>query len=746
MRYLIAQFLILYCFLLSDIDSLGVLKGKLFSGKNQLPLAGANIFIKGTNLGTTSDENGEFIINNIFQGYYSVSASYIGYKKEIIADIWIRPKAYDYLNIILEPTLINLEGVSVQESYFKKSILNEYQSTSFKNDEIRRAPGSGQEISRILNSLPSVASVGENRQDMMVRGGGPTENGFIIDNIPIPSISHFNQPDGRSNGPVGLINTEMVENIEFYSNGFSAKFGNKLSSFGDIKYRDGNQENLEATLGLGMGGLGGFLEGPFSQNISYIASYRRSYLNLLADAINAGGMPSYDDFQGKITYRPNMYNTYTLLTINGRSTYDRSLEDAIDVGEGSYGIVGNKQNTIGINHKRIWNENSFSNSSIALSKEKANISFNNTFSKDPVFNSYNLQNTLSIRQLNQIKQNSNNIFEFGFEYYLRKTKYDFLLNDIENKKNISVSNMSTFSTLKQVLFDRVVLSSGLRLDYNSYEKRILFSPRINIDYAMKNGKSNIIYNIGQYYQNPPEIYISIDENILKSVSCWQHSLSLERMLSISTKITVSVYHKEYKNAPMFSNVSNNQPESFLLDQLTMHSGIMSNGQAESYGIEILIEKKRAENFYGLIGGSLFNSTFFDSNGKKRNRNHNYKSIFNIVGGYRPSDSNWEISVRWSYFGGKPYTGINEELSLRYGQETSNNNRFNEDKTPEYHSLFLRYERRKNMKIGNLVSYFELWNAYNRKNIELYFWSEADEKINEITYFSLIPVGGFELEF
>ena len=117
----------------------------------------------------------------------------------------------------------------------------------------------------------------------------------------------------------------MVENLEFYSNGFSAKFGNKLSSFGDIKYREGNKETTELTLGIGMGGLGGFLEGPFSKNISYIASYRRSYLNLLADAINAGGMPSYNDFQGKVTYKPNIYNTYTILSINGSSMYDSCL-------------------------------------------------------------------------------------------------------------------------------------------------------------------------------------------------------------------------------------------------------------------------------------------------------------------------------------------------------------------------------------------------------------------------------------
>ena len=158
----------------------------------------------------------------------------------------------------------------VEENFFKKSMVNEFQSVSFNRDDMRRSPGSGQEITRIINTLPSVASVGENRQDMMVRGGGPTENGFIIDNIYIPSISHFQQADGRSNGPIGIINTDMVENLDFYSNGFSSKYGNKLSSFGDITYRSGNREMMEGYGLLGMGGLGFLVEGPLGERSSYI--------------------------------------------------------------------------------------------------------------------------------------------------------------------------------------------------------------------------------------------------------------------------------------------------------------------------------------------------------------------------------------------------------------------------------------------------------------------------------------------
>ena len=398
-------------------DLTGVIRGQILDSENQLPLAGANILINKNNLGTISDENGFFILEDISQGYYNISVSYIGYKLKIINDVWVRPRAHDFLSITLDPKVLKLKGVSVEESYFSKSIVNEYQSISFNNDEIRRAPGAGQEISRILNSLPSVASVGENRQDMMVRGGGPTENGFIIDNIPIPSISHFNTSDGRSNGPIGIINTEMVNNLEFYANGFSSKFGNKLSSYGDINYREGNNNSFEFNFGLGLGGLGSLVEGPLTNKISYIISYRKSYLNLISDLINAGGLPSYNDLQGKLTYKPNIYNTFTLLTVNGNSLYDRSVKEGISIGQGIHGKVKNNQNTIGLNHRHIWNKKTYSNTSFGFSLQNADTKLydivdgvgTNTLS----FKNQNKIQTITFRNVNHQKMSNSHNLEYG---------------------------------------------------------------------------------------------------------------------------------------------------------------------------------------------------------------------------------------------------------------------------------------------------------------------------------------------
>ena len=737
-------------------DPTGFVKGKIIDINSQLPLAGANIIIKSISIGTISNDDGYFSIKDIPNGNYSITISYIGYKTVYLSDVWVRPNAYDFLNVKLEQSIIQIDDITVEENFFKKSLVNEFQSVSFNRDDMRRSPGSGQEITRIINTLPSVASVGENRQDMMVRGGGPTENGFIIDNIYIPSISHFQQADGRSNGPVGIINTDMVENLDFYSNGFSSKYGNKLSSFGDITYRSGNREKNEGYGLLGMGGLGFLIEGPLTNKVSYITSFRMSYLDIIADAINAsGGMPSYNDFQAKINYKPSIYNTFSILMITGSSLYDRDKNGALDVGESEYGKLENDQQTVGINYKRIWNEKAYSNSSLSISNKFSKVNFSNINTDSSVFKNIEKTDIVNFRQVNHIKLASQTNIELGFDAQWTNQNYDYLrkLNDsnilldkIKFDEKVLISNYSTFFTLKKDIGRKLVSSIGFRTDLNDYENKTLFSPRMNLDYEIVYNRTNLIFNAGDYYQNPPAIYIANNaSDRLKSAKARQYSVSLEHMITTSTKFSISVYQKDYNNSPILPNSNIHNDPTFLFDELRMYNGIVSTGSAKSKGLELLIQKKRVENFYGLIGGSIFNSTFIDFKGVERNRNHNYKYIFNIVGGYRPK-SDWEISIRWSYFGGRPYTPIDLEASVLNNEQYSDVENFNETKTPDYHSLFVRYEKRYNLKKSNLILFFEIWNTYNRENIETFFYSKERQSIEKIVYFSTIPVGGFGIEF
>jgi len=742
-RYIIIPFILFQSYSFSERS----ISGNIIDKTNQLPLEGANISVVGTIKGVISDINGDFSISELKNGYYSISVSYMGYESKLIADIWVRDNAYEFLKIELNPTIIDYEGVMVTQNYFSKTNVDQYNSITFNNDEIRRAPGSGQEISRILNALPSVASVGENRQDMLVRGGGPTENGFVIDNIHIPSISHFNTPDGRSNGPIGMINTEMVDDIEFFSNGFPAEFGNKLSSYGDISYRDGKKDSLAGNVSIGMGGAGSLIEGSIVDDVTFIGSYRRSYLDLISDAINAGGgLPSYDDLQGKLKYSPSHYDAFTILLVNGNSLYDRKKEESISAGEDTYGNVKNKQNTIGLGHRHIWNQNAYSSTSISISKQNANAIFYENQSDTVSLSTNDIFRTLNARQINHIQFNKTLSSVFGFEIQNRNLEYDFLLNNVNSKNDVLVTNLSSFITIKSILVKKALISIGSRIDWNDFERDILIAPRINVDFLLSKGWGNLIINSGKYFQNPPEKYLSVvEKNDLRSINTIQHSLTFEKLITSSTKFSISVYEKQYDNAPMMERNQIFTDPTFLLDQLRTYRNIVSNGKAKTSGVEVLIEKKRATTFYGLIGGSIYKSIYHDQLDVKRNRNNNYEYLFNIVGGYRPN-SKWEISLRWSLFGGRPYTKIDLENSNLNNEEVLVYNEFNQSRTPIYHNLFLRYERRKKMKYGNIITYIELWNAYNRKNIETYFWSREKQDILETAYFSFIPVGGVEIEF
>ena len=725
----------------------GLIKGRVVDGTNQLPLSDANVTIVGTENGNSTNHKGEFLIGLDRNGYYSIKVSFIGYESVIISDIWVRPNANDFQNIQLYPSIIEYRNIVVSENYFQRNSLNNQSSIKFKNDQIRRAPGAGNELTRILNSLPSVASVGENRQDIMVRGGGPNENGFIIDNIFIPSISHFNQPDGRSNGPVGLINTELVENLEFYSNGFSPEYGNKLSSYGDISYRNGNNERFEGNVGLGLGGAGAVLEGPLGKHITLIGSFRMSYLDIIANALNAGGLPSYSDYQGKINYTPSQFNNFTFLVINGNSLYDRAKSDAVQSGEGSYGTVSNDQYTIGMNHRHIWSKNTFSNNSVSISSQKSNIGFFGV-SNDSLLNGINDNyRTSHFRNVNHTKLFKNLSAITGFEIHKRNLDYDFTLNDISLKDDVSYENISTFLSLSTQLYKKASLSIGARIENSSYEKSFNISPRtvLNIDIPKEFG--NIIISTGKYYQNPPEKYLGlVADSKLRSVYALQNSITFEKLITPSTKFSLSIYNKEYGNAPMLSESLNAFTDpAFLMDRNITYSNIVSEGVASASGIEVLIEKKRAKNFYGLIGGSVYNSIFIDYNGVERNRDNNYQYIFNVLGGYRPSNK-WELSLRWSVFGGRPYTKVDELSSIYYNEPLYLVDEFNMQRTPVYHNLFLRYEYRRVYSFGNLIGYIEFWNAYNRNNVETYFWSTARQEVLETNYFSFIPVGGFEIEF
>lgn len=182
------------------------------------------------------------------------------------------------VEIELEETSSQLAEVTVKEAPFRRFKNSPVSLQIIGIGDIEKSPGGNRDISRIVRSYPGVSfsPIGY-RNDLIVRGGSPSENRFYLDGIEIPNINHF-ATQGASGGPVSILNADLIREVQFYTGAFPADKGGALSSVMDIRLRDGNTEDnsFKATLGASEVSLSG--AGHFGQHTTYLFSVRQSYL------------------------------------------------------------------------------------------------------------------------------------------------------------------------------------------------------------------------------------------------------------------------------------------------------------------------------------------------------------------------------------------------------------------------------------------------------------------------------------
>lgn len=290
----------------------GSISGKVIDKLTQKPIPNTNIVLEGTGKGTAADSNGLFRITEIELRTYNLIFTTIGYKTEILYNITINAGNENFVNVELEPQAGGLEEVVVRAN--KRTVRAATLETPLSvqrltTEEIKTNPGGNFDISKVIQTLPGVgggAGGGGFRNDIIIRGGGPGENVFYLDGIEVPVINHF-QTQGSSGGPQGILNVSFIEDVKLSSSAFDARYDNALSSVFQFKQRTGNPNNVQGNVRLSATELAGTFEGPLSNNkkTTFLASARRSYLQLLFSAIDLPIRPNYWDFQTKITHQVN---------------------------------------------------------------------------------------------------------------------------------------------------------------------------------------------------------------------------------------------------------------------------------------------------------------------------------------------------------------------------------------------------------------------------------------------------------
>jgi hypothetical protein len=305
----------------------GTVKGQVHSRKPRTALPGVAVSLDGTELVSNTGGDGWFTLEGVPLGSYTVQFRMIGYRPLARPDVIVRPNRITFVDVELERLPVQLDGIVVVSGYFPDEEKQPTSITGYSGEEIRRAPGSAGDVSRIMATLPSVAKINDQSNSLIVRGGSPIENAFFVDNVEIPNVNHF-PTQGTSGGAIGLLNVDFIQDVSFRTGGFSASYGDRLSSVMDIKLREGNRNEFDGQLDLNFAGFGGVAEGPLgSGRGAWLLSARRSYLDLIIKLADVGSTvaPRYGDYQGKLVYDFSPNHKLMLLGVMG---YDQMHSDS----------------------------------------------------------------------------------------------------------------------------------------------------------------------------------------------------------------------------------------------------------------------------------------------------------------------------------------------------------------------------------------------------------------------------------
>ena len=737
----------------------GILKGSISDRNTGEPLPGATVLLVGTAIGAATDREGHYQIKEVPAGTYNLEIRLVGFEAVRLTDIVISPGRSTSVNTVLQQTVVEAEGVTVTAGYFVKDEVTPLGSVAFNAQEIRRSPGSANDVSRILMALPSTAAISDNANDLAVRGGSPMENAFFVDGIPIPNINHF-PVQGSTGGPIGILNIDFVDNANFLTSGFSAAYGDRLSSVVDIKFREGNTDRVNGKAFVSFAGFGAMGEGPLpGESGSWMISANKSYLDLLVGAIGTGVAPQYGDIQGKATVNLAAGHRLTLMNIFGHSTIDFDKESSIDLGQRYYGVNTSTQNTAGASWRALWSKGFASTTSLSVSTTRFDNEFKKINSDALALRVDNSDLNASFRNLSYLMLGARERLEFGADLRFDHGQFDyFQLGDTTSRgtvdpdftvaRSMSSPKGALFATFITEIAERLTISAGARAEYYALSKSTVVAPRLSLSYRV-NDRLTFSANSGIFYQQIPLVVLSSDRRFegLDNTRAYHFGLGLEYMLRPDTRLSIEAYDKEYDRMPLnpddpFRSVVD---DALFNERFTTYTNLETVGKAYTRGVEIMIQKKMAQDLYGLVSASYFRSRYQDYAGAWRDRVYDNRFIFSVIGGYKPGQE-WEFSARWTYAGGRPYTPFDETASQQANLGIIDQTRINAERYPAYHSLNIRIDRKFYFDSHLLDIYLSVWNAYNRANVAGYFWNSTENMIDTQNQWSLLPIVGVEYEF
>ena len=769
-------FFALFCVFVSLCLSLSAAKTIQLSGfvrdaQTGEVLIGANVWEKTQNIGANTDNRGYFSVK--VASPCALNISYIGYKTEVI--------------MVSNDSLINVK-LNLQNNLSEVTVTairdKGYEVTRLSAKELMQIPSIGgkPDVIKALQLLPGVQTQSEGMSLMMVRGGEPGQNQYLLDNVPLIYVNHLG-------GLFSVFNPDMINSVDFYKGNFPARHGGKLSSIVDITQREGDISKHQGSFSLGITDVAFTFEGPLAnKKMSYMVTARKTLTDAFlagASTISSGNYAivayGFHDINAKLTWKPNERDNLAINLYQGddylnywTKPWKMKNDESSHINQqwGNW-LVSGRWN-------RVVSSKLYAENILSYSRYRNKSGQKYEYKEDEVKKQYETLNRSSVNDFSfrsawKYALSANWNMEFGAHagYLVYEPNYNYL----STSKTPVVSN--EFNSVESAIFldNKIKLFSGLffqpsiRLTNftNNGESFFELEPRVNLSYKF-NSKHSINLNYMRVSQNSHLVFAQSE--ILKR-EVWLPATSV-LLPEISNQVSVSwngafadgkysaetnLYYKKMDHLVTLKEGYEN-----MMDITAVENKIETEGKGVAYGAEFML-KKNTGKWTGSLSYALSHSnrTFAKINNGEAyefdfNRPHSFTLNVN-----RKLPKNWDFSAVWLLQSGTPYTpALGKYYTLNPHTGETNMEliigKKNSGRIQAYHRLDVGFNHTITTKRGNKAVWtYSIYNAYNHINPFSYYYDNDNDTDNMTIYnkplnlykmglFSIIPSISYKVYF
>ncbi|MGD2122185.1 MAG: TonB-dependent receptor plug domain-containing protein [Gemmatimonadota bacterium] len=747
-----------------------VLTGRVLDLDTRVPLPGVEIRVLPQGIRVLSDAEGRFRAEGVEPGIVSLEASTLGYLTTVETSVMARTSRPTYVLVELRPAAIEVEGITVEADVFQAREDAPTSTQRLTEVEIRRAPGGIGDISRALLSLPGVVGGVDNRNDLLVRGGGPGENAYYLDGIRIPQINHF-ATQGTSGGALALVNADFIQDATFFTGGFPVSYGDALSSVLLIRNRPGTEDGIAGDITLGASEAGVTLDGPLGGDGNWLFSVRRSYLQFLFEALDLPIRPDYWDGQLSVNWDPTGRDRFTLTGIGAIDEFgiiepgpDADFENR----EIFQSVLDNDQKsyTVGGTYRRLVGEG-------GILRVKASHSFTDYRFSDEDAEGETLLTNRSLERETRFQVEG----EAGLGSDVRLGVGGEAVRASINSRVFQRAIPGGLLP-EDVVFDsdggfwkpafwgqliwrpgKVTATLGLRADgVTALDEGWAWGPRASLEYATAAGVDLSLAG-GIFHQAPSKLALAVEEDGapandgLSQLRNWQLVGGADWRVDRALRLRLEAFYKNYDGMPVLAsdprvNLAN------LGDDYGFVGGepLLSSGTGRAYGGELFLQQKLTGSLYLLGAYTLAWSEYAGEDGILKPSAWDRRHALDLTGGYRIGDA-WEVGSKLRVLSGVAYTPWDLEASdLTYpltGRGIRDWSRTGSERGPAYVRLDLRIEREWFFQKWDAVVYLDFQNLLNRENTVGFSYTQDPaypNRLRPIDSVGFLPTFGFSVEF